>query len=201
MASFDGLGTTATQSSSSAQLYRSNDPNDIQAALSRLQFEDYKARFRPLEDQLFAMADTPITPAVTNRDLISGIGARDRSRYGVSLDSGETANLDRGLDLSATLADVGAQNTARTATRDQRLNLLTDITGLGRDLVNQSGQSVGQAAQLATQRKNQNDAVKAQQAGSTLSSIGTGAGIGFAVGGPMGAAIGAGAGLILDSIF
>lgn len=204
MASFDGLADVSQQQDS--RLY-SSDPNKVQAAISRAQFEDYKARFRPLEDQLFGEVDKPIEPVYANRDLIAGIGARDRNRYGVSLDAGEKANLDRGLDLSSTLADVNSENTARTATRDQRLGLLTDITGLGRDVVNQSGASIGQAAQLATQRENQNRAAKAAQSGSTLSSIGTGAGLGYAmgaagsVGGPMGALIGAGAGLILDSIF
>lgn len=213
MASLEGLGLAGQQQassaplSSSAQLYQSNNPNAIQATISRLQFEDYKNRFRPLEDRLFAAAETPIAPTYANRDLIAGIGARDRSRYGVSLDSGEAANLNRGLDLAATLADVGAENTARTATRDQRLNMLTDITGLGRDVVVQSGQSASAAAQMASQRKAQNDAIKSQQLGQTISSIGTGAGLGYAgaalmgVTGPQGALIGAGAGLILDSLF
>lgn len=209
MASFDGTGfnfSDTSQTGADSRLY-SSDPNKVQAAISRAQFEDYKARFRPLEDQLFGEVNKPIDPVYANRDLISGIGARDRNRYGVSLDAGEQANLNRGLDLSSTLADVGSENTARTATRDQRLGLLTDITGLGRDVVNQSGQSIGTAAQLATQRENQNRAAKAQQSGTTLSSIASGAGLGYtlgaagSVGGPMGAAIGAGAGLILDSIF
>ena len=106
MASFDGL-SDAPQTFSDPRLGSSN-PNTVQAAISRAQFEDYKARFRPLEDQLFAEANRPTDPVYANRDLIAGIGERDRSRYGVSLDASEKANLDRGLDLSSTLADVGS---------------------------------------------------------------------------------------------
>lgn len=184
-----------------APLFRTNDPRKIQAKLSRAQFEDYKQRFRPLEDLLFAEVDKPIKPVYANRELISGIGARDRSRYGVSLGEDEAGYQRRGLDLSSALADVDAENTARQATRDRQLNLLTNITGLGRDLAVQAGDAIGTASGLANQRNNYNEQLKAQQQSSTLSSIGTGAGLGFAVGGPVGAAVGAGAGLILDSIF
>lgn len=72
---------------------------------------------------------------------------------------------------------------------------------LGADTRKQALAGLESSAKREEQRDRANENLKAAERTKTMSSIGTGAGIGFAVGGPMGAAIGAGAGLILGELF
>lgn len=75
------------------------------------------------------------------------------------------------------------------------------LIGLGNDLERQAQQGLGELAGQQAQQKAANEQMEAAERQQTMSTVGTGAGVGMMAGGPVGAAIGAGAGFLIDSIF
>ena len=102
---------------------------DTQAALARADWNDYKERYYPIEEELISRynnkelvnnAIAENTQAVnTAYDTDEGIQQRRLSRYGVSLSADQQAALDRESQVSrvATLTDT------RNLTRDTYADL------------------------------------------------------------------------------
>jgi hypothetical protein len=107
--------------------------SDTLASISRAQWEDYKARFVPLENQLIAGYNnagdraTQMNSAVNLSgqafDAAAGVQSRNLSRYGV--DTGIGAGATRSLGLGKAAATVDAMNTSRQHMNDRDQILLT----------------------------------------------------------------------------
>jgi len=104
--------------------------SDTLAAINREQWDDYKARFIPLENKLIDAYDNPelrnkrmsaVTDYASNAaDSARGVASRTMSRYGVD---GNTQAGNREAVLAKTTSIVDAQNTNRDQmnARDQLL--------------------------------------------------------------------------------
>lgn len=109
--------------------------SDNMAKLHRAQWDDYIARFAPVEDMLFDrfnnnefkneavnFADQTMTGAM-NRSFDQT--QRGLSRYGVN-PTGDTAEANnRSWGLKTAAARAGAKNSMRTAIEDQEMGLMT----------------------------------------------------------------------------
>lgn len=103
------------------------------ATITRAQWEDYKKRFNPIEDQLLAaygnpaMRESAITAAqgLTNKafDTAEATEARELSRYGVTRNADETAANIRTKGLSRTAALVNAANKTRQHIAERDIQL------------------------------------------------------------------------------
>tara|TARA_B100000780_G_scaffold204576_1_gene145323 strand:+ start:622 stop:1149 length:528 start_codon:yes stop_codon:yes gene_type:complete len=115
------------------------------AAISRDQWEDYKARFQPYEDRLAAIykngglleGEAEKIPETVNQSFstMRGIADRNLSRYGITPTADQAASRDRSSSLDQVLAQVDAQNNLM-ATADQRKDKI--MTG-GIDTMNKGG--------------------------------------------------------------
>jgi hypothetical protein len=104
--------------------------SDTLAAINREQWDDYKARFIPRENQLIDAYDNPALRqermdaatgyAASSADSAQGVAARQMSRYGLNNDS-QAGQREAGLTKTASIVD--AQNTSRDQmnARDQLL--------------------------------------------------------------------------------
>ena len=107
--------------------------SDTLAAISRAQWEDYKARFVPLENQLISgynnagdrAAQMNAAVNLSNQAFDSSVGMQNRnlSRYGVN--TGIGAGATRSLGLGRTAATVDAMNTSRQHMNSRDQILLT----------------------------------------------------------------------------
>lgn len=107
---------------------------DTYAALTRQQWADYVNTFVPVENQLIAYGTDPsqVTTAMADAsaDVNSAFAAQEGATQrrlrglGVSLSPEEQAAQKRSLGLNKSLADVGAQNTARDVTLQRQRMVL-----------------------------------------------------------------------------
>lgn len=107
---------------------------DTYAALTRQQWADYISTFVPIENQLISYATDPnvVSNAMSeaSRDVNTSYDAQEASTsrrlkgLGVTLSPEEQAAQKRSYGLSRSLADVGAQNTARDLTVRRQQSVL-----------------------------------------------------------------------------
>jgi len=107
---------------------------DAYAALTRQQWQDYVQNFVPIENKLIQYATDPsvVTNAMQNAstdvtgafDAQQGATQRRLKGFGVALDADEQKASDRSFGLAKSLADVGAQNTARDLTVQRQQSVL-----------------------------------------------------------------------------
>lgn len=121
----------------------------------------YENTFKPIEDefvaeakaygsegrqqQAAATASADVQKAAADQRQVS---QRTSAAMGINPTSGRFAAVDRMGETQIALADAGAKNTARTATRDKGLALKADLVNMGRGLPTQAAQgaSLGMGA-------------------------------------------------------
>lgn len=131
---FGGLGAGAAQGALSGGTPATASAADTFAALTREQWANYVETYVPIENQLIAYATDTTLPGkemakasenVTNAFAAQeGATQRRLSGLGVSLSADEQQAQQRSTGLAKSLADVQAQNLARTATVSRQQNLL-----------------------------------------------------------------------------
>lgn len=186
------------------------NPEEGQAALTRAQFHYFNERVRPVENSALNDIRRPQRPAQIARHArhgarasfndLKGIEERTVGTYGVQLNDDERRTIDRRFGLERALAGAGAYNTAYNSTLDTQLNAAGDALHIGRGIAGQAAQGLGAAANDYAAARNAAEAQAAQNVSNRISTVATGAGVGFAAGGIPGAAIGGGIGL-LASLF
>lgn len=107
---------------------------DSYAAMTRQQWSDYISTFVPVENQLidYVMNPETVSNAMVNAsqgvnaafDAQEGSTQRRLRGLGVTLSPEEQAAQKRSFGLSRSLADVGAQNTARDLTTRRQQSVL-----------------------------------------------------------------------------
>jgi|TARA_R110000851_G_scaffold297327_1_gene452575 hypothetical protein len=116
-----GIGAIDVNSSTGAA--------DINAAITREQWEDYKKRFQPYEDRLAAIykngglmeGEAERIPEAVNQSFTTmrGIADRQLSRYGITPNEDQATSRNRMASLDQAIASVDAQNNL-WATADER---------------------------------------------------------------------------------
>lgn len=108
--------------------------SDNMAKIHRAQWEDYKARFAPVENMLFDRFNdnTNTNKAVASAGATMGEAfdnsaaqtARGLSRYGVTPTGAQAENRERTHGLKRAASVAGAQNAMRTAKEDQKMGIM-----------------------------------------------------------------------------
>lgn len=116
--------------------------SDTYARLIRDQWDDYRTRFAPYEDQMIALANGQEDNLLSEQRAVSAAGAgfnssmgtlgRDRQRLGLGVSAEEAANDSRMGAGLRTAAMVGAANKARLHSQDRDNMILAG--GLGGSL-------------------------------------------------------------------
>ena len=176
----------------------------VQADLTRARWEDFKRRYRPVEQEVInklggdgndeanrAGAIAARQHEVQARELGAQLAAR-----GTSLTPAQRRAVNRQRGLARSLDVATAENTTRRGVRDRNLNGMGQMIGLGRGIATTASGGLDQAAGMQVQRENTNRQMKDQYQKNMVSGVASGASMGFAVGGPVGAAIGGGIGLL-----
>jgi hypothetical protein len=104
------------------------------AALNREQWASYVRNFVPIENKLIEYATDPavVDRAMTEAssdvtaafDANEGAAERRLGTFGVTMTGDEKAASKRQFSLAKSLADVGAQNTARDLTRQRQQSIM-----------------------------------------------------------------------------
>lgn len=108
--------------------------SDTYAAITRQQWDDYVKNYLPIENTLIQYATDPAQPGMAMQKASANVGAafdaaqgstqRQLSGLGVQLSGDEQAAQTKAYGLSRSLADVGAQNLAGSATRARQQSLM-----------------------------------------------------------------------------
>lgn len=108
---------------------------DLLGKLSRAQWDDYKARFLPLLNQVIGLAtDTTAPESAANRamqatsDRFDGVEKTlqmNDERYGLQLSPEEMAQRQRKVRMAEAGSAVDAANKARQGTRDRQLEIMS----------------------------------------------------------------------------
>lgn len=112
------------------------DPNDpdfaskMRANLARAEWDDYIARFQPIEDELIAELGKPADVDGARANVTASFDnaragmQRQQEKYGINMDAQAKAATSRGLGLQQSLATAGAANQARRAKRARDLGIM-----------------------------------------------------------------------------
>ncbi|MGB5557350.1 MAG: hypothetical protein WBN04_04980 [Paracoccaceae bacterium] len=167
------------------------------AALTRAQYEDYKTRFQPVENQVLgsimnaegglgnqAVLDDTLarTSANVNNqyDVAEGSMRRNMGRMGINMTPEREQVAARGLDLGRTLSEVSARNNARTAVKDRDLTTAANMVGLGRGIAADANSTMGANASLEASRNATNQSLSAQNQANNFQGAASLAGLGIA---------------------
>lgn len=162
----------------------SGDPQKIQGAVTRAQWEDFQNRYIPIENEVIDKVTADIEPEADRAgDFVrrAADNARDQrtrqlSRLGVNLTERQRVGLARRREIQNTLDTATAENTTRRSLRDRNLNALAGLIGTGKGIAGGANQGLSAAADMAAQREAQGRANKARHKQQNMQLAGLAAG-------------------------
>jgi len=168
------------------------DPDDIYARMTRMEFDDYVKNFREFEEEQLelaqtdtriidqARADTSSLSRTNLMDVARGAQERNRERYGVGLNRAQQSALAETNKMGQALNYAGAMNNARIAQDEANRSRLASLIDIGQGVNRAAQDQMGGAAADATQRKNAYEQARAQHKAQTYSTLGSLGGMGVA---------------------
>lgn len=163
------------------------DPDDIYARMTRMEFNDYVKNYREFEEEQLekAQTDTSLidqarTDAESAPALMQGIQQRNMERYGASLTPAQQQAMAAASKSSSNLNTAQTMSNARIAQREQNQGLLAQLIDIGQGVNRTAQDQMGGAAADATQRKNAYTQARAQAKAQTYSTLGSLGGMGAA---------------------
>lgn len=165
-----------------------NDPMNAQGALTRAQWDDYLARYAPLEDQLIRFVTSDSSKEVEQAGQYAALGSaaaqgaltRDTERRGLVVTPEQAAAAANQSKLQGALDMVGAKNTATRTIADRNFAIQGNLVGMGRGVATTASESLTGAAGLSASREAANNAAAAAGKAQNMQSVGTLAGLGIA---------------------
>lgn len=146
--------------------------DQINADLTRSQYQDWLTTYKPREDQIRALAlDTSIPGqaadradqmALTAGNVAQGNTERTAARYGLDLTGDRATTLERSRDLGTALSRIGASNTARKQAYGRQLGLQEFMTAVDRSSANEGQSNLAAWGDMESKRKSFNKQVDAQ---------------------------------------
>lgn len=156
-----------------------SNPDTAYSEVTRGEYLDYLKNYSGFEDDLIdkAQTDTSLidaarTDSQTASGLMSGVVARNASRYGASLTPAQMQQQQRALQRGTTLGSIQAIGSARIDQREANTALLSDLINIGQGVNRASQSQLGSAAADATQRKNAYTQAKAASKAQTYQAVG-----------------------------
>lgn len=172
--------------------------DELQKSLTSEQFEDYKARFAEREIEFInAIKDGSYfgnAPeqagqlAADNFGRQREISDRAKERYGAQVTPMQEKLMMSLRKHGGSLARTQAENTTRDAIDAQRLEVLSQLTNIGRGIRTSVNTGAASAASLEAQRRALNQQLSAQRHAGQYAGAAAGAIGGYALGGALSAA-------------
>lgn len=167
LAGITGAGLYAKQSSSTA-----NPADQWIAKTAREQYDYYKQKYVPFENDLIAGATGSTAPRVNSvlatlgrqQNNLAGIQQRNMDRYGMAQDPRLLGDMNRQMQLSNAAQAANVSNTLSQSLYDQNQSTLGGLASLGRNLSTQSMDGMDSAARTAASRAAQKAAADQAQA-------------------------------------
>jgi hypothetical protein len=164
------------------------NPEAAQAELTRAQWADYLARYKPLENQAFQILGGSEQEAVANAGQYAdqssaaaeGALQRDIGRRGLTVTAEQAAAMSRQAKNQAVLNNMGAKDAARRAVQDRNLQATTNLISIGKGIAGSASESLNSAASMSASRTAANAAAKAQSQSQNMQTVGTLSGLGIA---------------------
>jgi hypothetical protein len=163
--------------------------NQMQAQMTREQFADFENRLAPMLDNLYRETNDPRSYSEAARKAMGEAGQANRAATGVlnrqlqQFGRGMTADQRQAMatqmQVSGAANQAAAATSARTRMKDQNLSTQMDLLGIEQGLADNASTAAGQAAQMETNRNQQNDQLAAQRKQNKASTIGTVVGLGM----------------------
>ena len=130
-----GLNTGDAGSSNVLNVARGDDQyaSKTRARIARAEWDDYKRRFQPVENQMAAYATSTDDGRSIGRvqqsigqgfDSAQGQYARDMSRYGLAIDQDQQNSMQRNMALNEAAATAQGVSSARQAEEERRIGLM-----------------------------------------------------------------------------
>ena len=130
-------------------------------------------------------------------DQSAAISDRAVERYGAQATAQQKALIKNLRAHSKSLAGTQAENTTRDMVDSVRMDVLSELTNIGRGVRGSALQGASQLAQLQAQRDAANRQLSAGRSAARFGGAAAGAMMGWSLGGPIGAGIGAIGGFLL----
>ena len=147
-----------------------SNPDAAQGVLTRAQWADFLARYKPNEEEVVSFLDKnpqeEIEAAKSRAAAQSAMSQesmqRSMGRTGMQVTPEQAAMMATMHKNQAALNVIGAKDTAKRSVTDRNLQATADMINLGKGISGQAGTNLGGAAGLAAQRQSAYDAAKAQ---------------------------------------
>lgn len=163
------------------------DPDDVYARMTRMEFNDYVKNYRDFEEDLLEKSQTDTTLIDQAREdlsaspaLMEGVQQRQMDRYGTALTPAQQKAQRDAMTRQNTLGTIQGMSDARIAQREQNQGLLAQLIDIGQGVNRAAQDQMGGAAADATQRKNAYTQARAQHKAQTYSTLGSLGGMGVA---------------------
>jgi hypothetical protein len=156
-----------------------DDPEAAFADITRQDYDDYLNNFRAFEKRLLdATNDTSIIDnarenAPKQSKLAAGVAKRNAERYGGGgLSNVQKLEQQRAQQRGGKLNLAGSVNNARIQQRQVNQSMLQELIGIGQGVNSNAMQGLGDAAGMASQRRNAYGQAKANYS-SQMTGLGT----------------------------
>ncbi len=164
------------------RLHYNGDPNSTLNQVYSAQKAEYDKVYRPINQEMIASADSTEMVDSAKANANSGFdGAKAREsrmagRYGISYNPIQQKEINHRNSAAKSLNYDDVVNRSRLSQYDRNTQVMNDMISVGRGIDNSANQQLIQAANLQTQRENnnanisaQNDAAQTQMMGSLAS--------------------------------
>ncbi len=151
--------------------------------------DDWEQRFKPIEESLLdevmnkdanirKNVDAAGVAADKSYEATLGMSERNMSRYGTEMSEDQQAAMDASSSLSAQGAKIGAQGMARDASTQRYDQLQQGMMSLGTGIKTGAISGMGSAANMESQRNQQNQQIYGQSQAGFWNTLGSAASIG-----------------------
>lgn len=186
-----GINPTVRADGSIDPAAASRDPENALGALTKAQWDDFIARYKPLEIQLTRAINADPTAEIAKMasyaDMQSasaqGALGRDIERRGLAVTQDQAEVMARLSKNQAMLNNIGATETARRAINDRGLQTMADLISVGKGIAGSASNSLQSAAQQQASRTASDKAAEASATQANYATAGQviGTALGFAL--------------------
>ncbi len=164
------------------------NPSWAQGQLARSQWDDFLARYKPLEDQTMALVNRDPTAEINaagaqgqaQSDSAQAALQRDTERRGLTVTPEQAMALAHKNKMQDSLAVMGAKNSATRQIADRNLNAATSLVSIGKGIASGASTDLSGASSLQSRRQSADAASSASAKAQNTQLAGTAAGLALA---------------------
>lgn len=179
--------TTGTSSTYIDPSAAAANPSWAQGQLARSQWDDFLNRYKPLEDETFALINKDPSAEVNDAgqraqeqsDSAQAALQRDTARRGLSVSAEQASAMARQDKRQDSLAVVGAKTSATRQIADRNLNATASMVSIGKGISGAASTDLSNASSLQSSRQTADAASKAAAKAQNTQLLGTAAGLGI----------------------